>query len=248
MKTQGAPGTPGGVGEDPVRIPDTAASLAEFADTLAHKLKNPLAGIMLAASRLKKSVEKLDPDGNAIDLAAQLVASVNELSRTIDRVVESVPIPTPRLVPVDANGVARETAERISASPGIAGEGLSLRLSPNLPEPLSDAGLLSLVLRQLALLGIESAGAGGLPSLETGLAETGEIEFRFLLPGLEAGEDGWKSVLKPFSGEGAARTLRLAVAHRITGWLGGSFGLTEVPGGGCEIRLGFPASPGPVSD
>jgi signal transduction histidine kinase len=232
--------SPGEIENASSRAPETAAALVELADTLAHRLKNPLAGIMLAASRLRKSVEKLDPEGNSPAIASQLIESVNELSRTIDHVVETVPVPAPHLVPVDLNGAVRTAA----------GEGIDLRLSHDLPPILTDPDLLGCVLRPLVLLGLEDRAPDAPVSLATGRKGEGggEVELRVHLPRLDPGPEGWKALLKPFSGAGEARTLRLATAGRIAGWLGGSFTLDPAPGGGCEIRMGFPPVPGPVSD
>jgi hypothetical protein len=81
---------------------ETMVALGEMAATLAHEIKNPLAGMMLSATRLRKALkgqEKLE------DIAQHLVNSIDTLSETVTRVGRTVREPRLERSSADVNVV-----------------------------------------------------------------------------------------------------------------------------------------------
>lgn len=69
----------------------TLAALTEFGSRIAHKVKNPLAGMMLAATRLKKGLLSGDDLSRQAGIADHLAKSIVELSKSVDKVLEDLP-------------------------------------------------------------------------------------------------------------------------------------------------------------
>ena len=81
---RGPAGTAGAL-EGAGRSIEARAVAEELGAALAHEMKNPLAGMMLAATRLRKA---LKDQGRLADIAGQLCDSINALSETVTRLTD----------------------------------------------------------------------------------------------------------------------------------------------------------------
>jgi signal transduction histidine kinase len=159
------------------RLKDRLATLGQMAASLAHEMRNPLAGIEVSCQLLKRRL----PDANGgRDLLDKITSEVRRLNSTLTQTLEYVRPVTPsftegELVPVleEAIATARGRAER---------EGLVVRrrFAGSLPRFLMDAALLRQVFVNLILNSIEAMDGKGTVtvSVEMMAAPSGSTPYR----------------------------------------------------------------------
>jgi nitrogen fixation/metabolism regulation signal transduction histidine kinase len=125
-----------------------ALAWGEVARRLAHEIKNPLTPIQLAAERLQMKLSPRLPPEQADVLmrgAATIVSQVSAMKRMVDDFRDYARVPPARLLPLDLNLLVTEVATLY----GAAGTEIDLRLAPDLPRILGDAGQLRQVIHNL---------------------------------------------------------------------------------------------------
>jgi nitrogen fixation/metabolism regulation signal transduction histidine kinase len=125
-----------------------ALAWGEVARRLAHEIKNPLTPIQLAAERLQMKLSPRLPPEQADVLmrgAATIVSQVSAMKRMVDDFRDYARVPPARLLPLDLNLLVTEVATLY----GTAGTEIDLRLAPDLPRILGDAGQLRQVIHNL---------------------------------------------------------------------------------------------------
>lgn len=138
-------------------------ALVEMSATLAHEIRNPLAGLSAQAELLAAQLPDGDPRGRYLDVITREVERING---TITRMLNYVRPYEPALAPCDLWEVARDAVEL--AGPRARDAGVALRLAaPGAADPSraltlsADGGQLKQVLLNLLLNGVDAAPAGG---------------------------------------------------------------------------------------
>lgn len=133
--------------------PSGARSIAALGRTLAHEVKNPLAGIRGAAQLLARDVT-----GESRPLVDLIVEETDRVRRLIDR-MESFGADAPvRFEPVNVHAALERVATL--AENGFAGAvKVRRRFDPSIPDTLGDADQLMQVFLNLARNAVEAAAA-----------------------------------------------------------------------------------------
>lgn len=222
--------------EQQVRIIDseTLAALGEMASAVAHGIRNPLACI--------RSSAELALDGRPDDARETAQDIINEADRIevwvrelltyacpISATTELVSLPA--LVEATINSFARDMERRHISSRSL--------LTCDLPQARGDAMLLGQVLHSLFSNAVEAIETGGTIEI-TGRAvpqeKRVELTIRDSGPGMDA--EQLKHMFTPFyTTKARGLGVGLSLARRIIDRLGGSIGISSVPGKGTAVCL-----------
>ena len=210
------------------------ASVGEMAASVAHELRNPLAGIDLALANLRHEMNALDAP-ERIDLIrgelSRLSGLLSGLLQTA-RVTPEVAVPVCLAVSIgEVLALARyQIPERITLTTEINGKIRCL-----LPEARLRQAVLNLVLNAAQSL----PGSG---SIRVCAALHGkELELNVLDDGPGFPESLLQNGIQPFrSTRVGGSGLGLANVRRLAQDLGGSMNLHNQPGGGAQVQLLLP--------
>lgn len=91
-----------------VRDLEMQVCLSEFAAHVAHKVKNPLAGLTLGLMRLTRKLTSLEDASAVAELGGQIREGLNRLTGMIDDLSGAIPVPIRREETVDLAGLIEE--------------------------------------------------------------------------------------------------------------------------------------------
>ncbi len=227
------------------RGPDAALAFEEMASTLAHEIKNPLAGMALSAGRLKKAVRGQE---KAEEIAEHLTKSINTLSETVTRVTKSAGRSHVQREALKLNDVLESAMALVMPWAGEQNVVVVRKLCEELPGLVGDAHHLRSAFLNLLLNALEAMGGdGGKLTVITRVADEKHVEVIIADsgPGVDANEVD--SLFKPFvTGKEHGSGLGLAIVRRIAEVHGGS--ATLRPGeSGAEAVLRLPINEEPPS-
>ena len=224
--------------EDEVRDREQLLIMGEMASSLAHEIKNPLAGMMLSAGRLQRALQH---DGNLHPIAGALCQSIQALSETVNRITGAVSHPPLGLEPADLNRVleaAARTVERQAEGQGIR---IVHRLAPGPLAVNADAALLARAFGKVLTNAVEAMPSGGTLRLESRAAQGGRVEVLIADSGPGVPPEQAANFFKPFRSTKPGRPgLGLSVARRVLELHGGEILLRPGAEGGTEAVIGLP--------
>jgi signal transduction histidine kinase len=228
--------------EDRQRRAEALVAVGEMASTLAHEVKNPLAGMMLSATRLRKL---LRGDEQREPIAEHLCASVNALNDTVGRITKMV-AGGPRLERglVQVGEVLESAIYLVAPRAEAHGVHVVRDMAEGLPPVSADAGLLRQAFLNLLVNALEAMPSSGTLRVRTGVAAGGRVEAVVADTGPGIGAEVAGQLFKPFvttkpNGTG----LGLAIVRRIVELHAGTVALRPAAGGGTEAVVSLPAAP-----
>lgn len=238
------------------------AAVGTMAAALAHEMRNPLAGIRLSASMLKR---RIDPSLGEAGLLDEIIAEVRKLEETVNRCLTYLRPLALAAEEVDMNRTVREALALCEASrAGDADDGgagravrVELRLAGDLPVVVGDPNRLREAVANLVTNAVEAMRAsGGTLAVATearhhGPADAGRaaagaqavvVTVADTGPGIEP--DILDRIFYPFfttkaggSGVGLANVQKIVTAH------GGWVEVSSEPGCGATFRVVLPLGP-----
>jgi len=222
--------------EEALRESQRLAELGELGASVAHEIRNPLAGISSAIQVIRGGFPPQDPRRNVIEQALQQVTRVEQTVRQLLRYASPW---DPIKRSADLRRFAAAACESISARHGFSKHAVSVEPGPPLIAPF-DAALLEQVLENLMLNAAHAMPDGG--ELEIAFSEddrAARIHVRDQGPGF--GADALPRAFEPFYTSKAKGTgLGLSVCRRILTAHGGSIRAENHGGKGAEIILELP--------
>ncbi len=244
------------------------AAVGAMAAAIAHEMRNPLAGIRLSASMLKR---RIDPGLGEAALLDEIIAEVRKLEETVNRCLTYLRPLTLAAEEVDVNRVVREALALCEAShPGLlgriaAGEAairVDLRLADGLPAVIGDPNRLREAVANLLTNAVEAMRGGGTLSVATGLLPDGPagpldrsgtpagagrlgggpavtITVADTGPGIEP--DILDKIFYPFfTTKADGSGVGLATVQKIVTGHGGRIEVASEPGRGATFRIALP--------
>ena len=219
---------------------EQALVLSELASSLAHEMKNPLAGMMLSAGRLERALHQNEKLGL---IAGSLCASIRALSDTVDRITGAMGQPEPNLEPMDLNRAIEDAAGVIERQAEAQGIRIVRALAPGIPAVRGDPALLGCALRNILANAVEAMPSGGVLRLESRATPEGGAEALVADSGPGVPPELAANPFKPFRSTKPGRAgLGLSLVRRVLELHGGEAGLRPGAGGGTEAVLAFPAA------
>jgi signal transduction histidine kinase len=226
--------------EERARGLDRLALMHETAAVFAHEIGTPLNTVSGHLQLLRDDFDA-QHDARGLERVRLLLAQMDRVAGIVRAGLNRGAWPTPLVLRQDLNAIALRMIRFLEPSFGDAGVHARLELDGGGPVLAScDPAMVEQILLNLLKNSIEALPAGGIVTIETGVADhQAFIDVRDDGPGLDA--DAESSLFRPFSTtKGPAGTgLGLAVSRRLARLLGGD--LVHVPSErGARWRLTLP--------
>ena len=220
---------------------ETAVALGEMAAELAHELKNPLAGMMLSATRLRKSLVGMEDEARLVAIADHLVSSINTMSDTVSRIGGGTR--EPRLDRREAN--LNEVLESATAlvAPRASEQGVTVirNVQEDLPPVSADAHFLTRAFLNLLTNALDAMPSGGILYLGSKAPGDGSVRIAIGDTGPGIAPEEAELLFRPFqSAKPGGTGLGLGIVRRIVELHSGSVSLGPREGGGAEAVVTLP--------
>jgi signal transduction histidine kinase len=141
-----------------MRKAERLASIGEMAASVAHEIKNPLAGLAGATHVLAKSFTDEDPRLHA---AEEMLKLTDRLDKTINDLLGFAKVTTPKFSQLNPNDVIEETLFFVRKEIGDSSGEIVEHLDATLPVIPMDGALIQQVLFNLIINGRHASGADG---------------------------------------------------------------------------------------
>ena len=219
------------------------AAMRELAEAMSQELKNPLGGIELYASILRRELAD-DPDNER--LASRMLGAVRTMNHLLDNFVALSGFPPPRVEQVDLAELLRNAVASLRQIGREAGCTVEERIVEGAVAMQGDPALLTQLFMQMGGNGIEAMPDGGTLAVSMRLLPPArghgflaEILFRDQGVGIASGEQA--RIFDPFySTKSPGRGLGLAISHYVAEAHQGLIEVESAPGQGSGFRVLLP--------
>ncbi len=201
------------------------ASLGELAASVAHEVKNPLAGIKLAIQVLAKEPRVADSQRETIQ---EIIHSIDRLDKTIADLLSYSRISPPKLNPASMHEVIEAALFSVKEEAQITGVRVEKSFDLTLPLLPLDSRQMEGVFLNLFLNALQAMPRGGTLTVQTKRRESG-CRYQEGYPGSPSPEEGWVEVTVTDSGEG--------IPPEVLGEIFRPFFTTKTKGTGLGLSL-----------
>jgi hypothetical protein len=225
------------------------ASLGELAASVAHEIKNPLAGIAGAVRILAEDMPASDPRK---EIMGEILAQIRRLDGTVRDLLTFARPARAEIGPCSLHQVLDRVLLMLAEDPSAANVRVVRDYHADLPPVHADGKLLEQVFFNLLLNAVQAMGGQGTITLRTALGEPGatrtdgaplgrHVEIRLMDtgPGIPAHLLG--EIFTPFfTTKPRGIGLGLAITRRIVEEHGGRISGENLPGQGAAFRICLP--------
>ncbi len=242
--------------EERERLRDRLASLGEMAATIAHEVKNPLAGIEVMAGLLRRRVAD-NPDAQAI--IGDIISEAKTANAIVLEVLEFV---RPIRLQVEKTSVAQVLHDAVTMAGHKIERGevaVTMRIEPQLPLIKADPHQLGQLFSNLVINSLEALGGKGTIGITASVGT--EYQEPSAGPGdrapgatlvVEVADDGpgvppdaVERIFNPFfTTKPQGSGLGLAIVRKIVDAHNGQIDVESAPGQGTRFRVTLPVSAG----
>ncbi len=242
--------------EERERLRDRLASLGEMAATIAHEVKNPLAGIEVMAGLLRRRVADI-PDAQAL-----ISDIINEAKTANAIVLEVLEFVRPIRLQVEKTSVAQVLHDAVTMAGRKVERGdvaVTMHIEPQLPLIKADPQQLGQLFSNLVINSLEALGGKGTVGItaevgtayEEPTAGSGERAPAATVV-VEVADDGpgvapevVERIFNPFfTTKPQGSGLGLAIVRKIVDAHNGHIDVESAPGQGTRFRVTLPVSSG----
>jgi two-component system NtrC family sensor kinase len=225
------------------------ASLGELSASVAHEIKNPLAGIAGAVGILAEDMPAGDPRK---EVMSEILAQIRRLDGTVRELLTFARPTRAEIGPCDLHHVLDRVLLMLAEDPSAANVRVVREYRSDLPPVSADGRLLEQVFFNLLLNAVQAMGARGTITLRTNLQGPGavwtdgaplgphvEVHLTDSGPGIPV--HLLREIFTPFfTTKPRGIGLGLAITRRIVEQHGGRIGVENVPGQGAMFRICLP--------
>jgi two-component system NtrC family sensor kinase len=225
------------------------ASLGELAASVAHEIKNPLAGIAGAIRILAEDMPARDPRK---EIMGEILAQIRRLDGTVRDLLTFARPGGPELGPCALHQVLDRVLLVLAEDPSAANVRVVREYQSDLPPVSADGKLLEQVFFNLLLNAVQAMGGHGTITLRTALGEASatwadgaplgrHVEVRVIDTGPGIPAHLLREIFTPFfTTKPRGIGLGLAITRRIVEDHGGRIGGENLPGQGAVFRICLP--------
>jgi signal transduction histidine kinase len=224
------------------------AALGELAASLAHEIKNPLAGIAGAIGVMADELPASDPRR---EIMLEILDQVQRLNKTVQDLLTFARPARPALVPCDVHQILDRVLLLLAEDPSAKAVRVARAYRPGLPRVTADPKQLGQVFLNLLLNAVQAMPKGGQVTLTTRLLKAEgageslpadaavEVSVADTGRGIPPGQLG--EVFTPFFTTKSRGTgLGLAICRRIIEDHGGTIRVESTLGEGTTFRVQLP--------
>lgn len=224
----------------------TSFALGEMADAVAHKLKNPLATMMMAATRLKRKLAESGGQDSLLSIVDQLCKSITDYSEKVDEVVSSVELPEFERFEVNINDILLSILRIVSDRAKAQRIEIFRELAAELPTVQGNSEALELVFLSVLKDSLRMMPSSGNLAVMSAATDNNQVQVVISDDRLNADLHKLQLLLtKPFStGSVPAPDLRLCVARRILELHSGTIRFSGREKAGVDTVITLPTAPG----
>jgi signal transduction histidine kinase len=214
------------------------AQIGQLAASLAHEIKNPLAGISGAIQVIR---DALEPGAPHRPILAEVLRQINRLDQTVkDLLVYARPVP-PRFDQCNLTRVIERLMTVLKREPALQRVRLEHRSDHRpLPSIEADENQIEQLLMNLVLNAADASDSGGLVTLTTRPISTGvQLEIHDHGHGMD--EETRRRALEPFFTTKSRGTgLGLPICRRIVEMHGGTLSIRSIVGKETTVSVQLP--------
>lgn len=214
------------------------AEIGRLAASLAHEIKNPLAGISGAIQVIR---DAMDPEAPHRTILGEVLRQINRLDQTVkDLLVYARPVP-PRFESCDLGRVIERLMTVLRSEPAVKRVNFQYTANPTPPPTIqADENQIEQLLTNL-ILNAAHASENGQPVLLSISARPDGVEMNVIDQGHGMDEEARRRALEPFFTTKARGTgLGLPICRRIAEAHGGTLGISGALGEGTTVCVRLP--------
>jgi signal transduction histidine kinase len=214
------------------------ASIGEVAATVAHEIKNPLAGI---SGALQVMAEDIPEDSPRKEICNEILSEIDRLDRCVKELIVFARPQEMNFVPADLNRIVARAAAGVREDASAMGIEVT-ELPGTLPETSVDPDQIEKVLREVLLYQIQHMSDGGTITLSTTHdREKDEVRIMSADTARALNHDNIRNIFKPsFSTKYTGSGLGLAVSRNIVESHCGRIRVESEPGIGNFFHIIIP--------
>ncbi len=226
--------------ESRLREQETLAAVGQLAASVAHEIKNPLAGIRGACEIIS---DGYGPDDPRKELSVEVLRQVDRLNRTVQELLVYARPKNKKPVPTDLNAVLDRVVRLLREDAQTRGIELERRLQPGLPSINVDPQQMEQVFFNLILNAFQAMDYRGRVLVATE-ANGEEIHVRVRDDGPGIAPDAVQHIFDAFFTTRSKGTgLGLAIVRNIVQNHDGTITVDSRPGEGAEFVIALPMEP-----
>uniref|UniRef100_A0A832MIK3 histidine kinase n=1 Tax=Eiseniibacteriota bacterium TaxID=2212470 RepID=A0A832MIK3_UNCEI len=227
--------------EEHARRLDRLAALGRFTSSVAHEIRNPLAGIAAGVQYLIRALPLEGPQRESLSFIER---EVKRLDRILQDLFDITHPRALRITPAPPEDTVRRALECAAALMEERGVRAELAVGARVPAVPHDTDQLQQVVLNLVKNAAEASPRGGAVRVTVEASEGGGAAIRVRDEGCGIAEEHLKSIFEPFfttkkDGSG----LGLYVSHDIVKRHGGAMTVHSEPGRGTVFTVELPPDP-----
>lgn len=218
---------------------DKMSSLGRMAAGIAHEINNPLAGILLYGSNMRK---KVPPDGGLAEGLDIIIKETQRCKTIIQGLLEFARDAEPQRAPVNVNRIVESALGIVENEFHLQHVDIGLLLDRNMIDTSLDENQIEQVVVNLLLNALHAVDENGVVTVKTSVnPEADTILIEVNDNGCGIAEADRKKIFEPFFSTRSSGTgLGLAISYGIIRNHGGDIGVSSTLGEGTCFLVKFP--------
>jgi len=219
------------------------SSLGRMAAGIAHEINNPLAGILLYGSNMRKKVPADGPLAEGLDI---VIKETQRCKTIIQGLLDFARDTEPQRIMVNVNRIVESALGIVENEFHLHHVDIGLTLAKNMIDTLLDENQIEQVVINLLLNALHAVDENGQVGVRTSIDETNDtICIEVFDNGYGIAEKDLKKIFEPFFSTRSNGTgLGLSISYGIIRNHEGDIQVASEPGKGARFKIAFPVQTG----